>query len=77
MFCHKCKCCAAMWWSGFFALAFVGHAVRLVTRAQVQLGDWPVPMGLSIAIVIVAGLLSFILCKKGCGACNCSGPSKT
>ena len=76
MFCSKCKCCAAMWWSGFFALAAIGHATRLVARVPVQLGDWAVPMGLSVGVAVVAGLLSFFFCKKGCGACNCSSQNK-
>ena len=77
MFCGKCKCCAAMWWSGFFGLAAVAHVVRLAVRAQVQLGGWAVPMRFSMIIVIVAGLLSFFFCKKGCASCNCSGVSKS
>ena len=76
MFCHKCKCCVPMWWTGFFALAFIGHVVRLVARARVQLGNWPVPMGFSVVIAIIAGLLAFIFYKKACGACKCSEPSK-
>ena len=70
MFCTKCKCCAAMWWSGFFALAAVVHVVRLVARAEVQIGTFVVPMGVSIGVAIVAGTLSLIFCKKGCGACK-------
>ena len=76
MFCHKCKCSVAMWWSGFFALAALVHVVRLVVHIQVQLGSWMVPMGFSIIIVIIAGLLAFVFCKKGCAYCNCPGVSK-
>ena len=71
MFCSKCKCCGAMWWSGFFALAVIAHLIRLVTHTQVQLGSYLVPMNVSIGIVLVAGTLSFIFCKKGCGSCDC------
>jgi len=77
MFCHKCKCCKFAWWSGFFAFAAVVHMVRLIARVQVQIGSWSVPMGLSIAVAVVAGALSIILCKAGCGACGCSSGSKT
>jgi hypothetical protein len=72
MFCQKCKCCMFSWWSGFFALATGVHIVRLIARAQVQIGDWVVPMGLSIAVAVVAGILSFIFCKAGCKSCGCS-----
>jgi len=77
MFCHKCKCCNLSWLSGFFALAAVIHIVRLISRAQVQIGDWTVPMNVSIGVAIVAGVLSLILCKKSCASCNCSSPAKT
>ena len=72
MFCSKCKCCAAMWWSGFFALAAVAHVVRLIARAEVVVNGFTVPMSASIAVAVVAGILSFVFCKKGCGACGCS-----
>ena len=71
MFCHKCKCCSLMWWSGFFALASLVHIVRLISRIQVQVGIWVVPMQASIGVAIIAGLISLFLCKAGCGACNC------
>ena len=71
MFCRKCKCCVSMWWSGFFALAAVAHTLRLVAQVQAQLGSWSVPMGFSAGVVIVAGLVAFIFCKKGCAACDC------
>ena len=71
MFCSKCKCCSMMWWSGFFALAAVAHIVRLVVRPVIQINGWTAPMALSIGIVLVAGVLSFVFCEKGCGACGC------
>ena len=72
MFCHKCKCCSAMWWSGFFGLAAVAHVLRLVFRPDIQFNGVPVPAGFSIVIVAVAGALSFFFCKKACGACSCT-----
>ena len=77
MFCHKCKCCMPTWWSGFFALALVGHLLRLLFRAQVHIGQWAVPMRVSIGVVIVAGALSLILCKKGCASCTCASTTNT
>lgn len=76
MFCHKCKCCKNMWLSGFFALGAIVHALRFVARVPMQLANWPVPMALSVVVVVVAGALSFIFCKKGCGACSCSSAPK-
>ena len=77
MFCHnKCKCCLFSWLSGFFALATLAHIIRLITKAQVQVGDWAVPMSVSIAIVVVAGILSLTFCKMGCKACTCGTASK-
>ena len=72
MFCHKCKCCSMMWWSGFFGLAALMHTLRLIAQANVQVNGFTVPMTVSIAIAAVAAVLSFICCKKGCGACSCS-----
>ncbi len=64
MFQHnKCKCCAAMWWSGFFGLAMIGHMIRLIARAHMQVGTHVIPMGVSVLIAIIAGALSFIFCK--------------
>ncbi len=73
MFGHKCKCCKPIWWSGFFTLAAVGHLARLLFRAQVQIGQWAVPMRVSLGVVVVAGALSLILCKKGSVSCDCKG----
>ena len=72
MFCHKCKCCSLSWLSGVFALAAIVHIIRLIARAQVQVGDFVVPMNLSIVIAVVAGILSLVLCKMSCKACNCA-----
>ena len=72
MFCHKCKCCSLSWLSGVFALAAIVHIVRLVTRTQVQLNDFVVPMNLSVVIAVVAGILSLVLCKMSCKACTCT-----
>ncbi len=72
MFCHKCKCCVFSWLSGFFALASLIHIVRLIAKAQVQIGSFAVPMNVSILVAVIAGLLSLAFCRMGCKACNCS-----
>ena len=64
MFCHKCKCCSLSWLSGVFLLAAIVHIVRLIAKAQVQVGDFVVPMNLSIVIAVVAGILSLALDRK-------------
>ena len=77
MLCCLCKCCKAMWFSGFFALACLVHLVRLALQVQVRFGDWLVPMGLSVGVAVVAGLLSFFCCRMGCGSCGCSTTQQT
>ena len=72
----KCKCCCFSWLSGMFALACLVHTVRLVTGAQVQINATVIPMNVSLWVAVIAGILSFILCKKSCGACGCSGEAK-
>ena len=72
MLCHKCKCCTFSWLSGFFALAALVHLIRIITKSQLQVGDFAVSMNVSIVIVIVAGILSLILCKNACKSCGCS-----
>ncbi len=72
----KCRCCGFMWLSGFFALAAVVHAVRLVLKASVQIGEFAVPMSLSVGILVVAGVLSFVLARSGCGRCGCGAKLK-
>ena len=72
MFCTKCKCCSAMWWSGFFALAALMHIIRLIVRLDLQFGTFVVPMGASIGVASVGALLSFIFFKKGCESCGCA-----
>ena len=75
MFCHKCKCCNLSWLSGFFALAAIVHIIRLVMGTQVQINATVVPMNVSIGIAVVAGVLSFLLCKKSKAVCGCTvGP---
>ena len=76
MMCKKCKCCKFSWLSGMFALAAIVHVIRLISGAQVQINTVVIPMNASIAIAVVAGILSFILCKKSCGECGCSTETK-
>ena len=73
MLCHKCKCCYFSWLSGFFALASLMHIIRLVAQVDVTVGTFSPPMGLSVAVAVIAGGLSLFFCNLGCRACAC-GP---
>lgn len=42
---------------GIFGLIAVVHLVRLIQRWPVQVGEWSIPMGLSVAGVLVTGIL--------------------
>ena len=52
------KFCPAMWFSGFFALGFLVHALRLILGVPVSIGSQAIPMSVSVVVVIVAGALS-------------------
>ncbi len=43
-----------------FALVAIGHLVRLVSGASMNIGDWDVPMYVSIVGLVVPGGLSFL-----------------
>lgn len=62
--------CPAVWFSGFFGLGAVAHAVRLVFRVPVTVGSFEVPPALSAALVVVFTALSAgLLCaglKRPC-----------
>jgi hypothetical protein len=61
-----------MWLSGFFGLAVVAHVIRLVLGFTIQIGETAVPVSWSVAIVVIAGILSAVFYKMGCGNCGCS-----
>lgn len=51
--------------AGFiFGLAALVHFIRIVLGLSLKLGDWEVPMWLSILAVVVAGYLSIKLLKN-------------
>ena len=59
------KFCPATWFSGFFGLGALVHLVRLILRIPLTLGDFQVPLGLSLVLVIVLGGLSLGLLYVG------------
>lgn len=59
------KFCPALWFSGFFGLGFIVHLVRLISGVTVTVGDRPIPMATSLAIVVVFGTLSILLLFAG------------
>ncbi len=68
----KCKCCCYAWFSGFFGLAAIGHAIRLGLRVPVHLGSHSVPLRVSLIVMIVTGVLSFFFCRRSCAVCSCT-----
>lgn len=56
--CDGKKFCPAIWFSGFFALGFLVHLLRLVLQVPLSIWDKPVPMATSVGVVIVFGVLS-------------------
>ena len=67
----KCRCCCFAWFSALVALGVVAHVARLLTGAELQVGNFAVPMNLSIVVAIGAGTLSIVFCYLGCQSCNC------
>ena len=59
------KFCPATWFSGFFGLGALVHLGRLILRIPLTVGDFQVPLGLSLALVIVLGGLSLGLLYLG------------
>lgn len=43
--------------SAVFAIFAIGHILRLFNHAQVTIGTYHVPMGVSVAALIIAGAL--------------------
>ena len=58
---HEKKVCPATWFSGFFGLAALVHLIRLLLRLSVTLGNFAVPMSLSVLVFLVAGAISLFL----------------
>lgn len=56
----------AVWFSGFFGIAAILHALRVLFQLPVVIGTWQVPVRISLVIAIVFGLISLGLLKGGC-----------
>lgn len=61
----------AVWFSGFFGLAALVHLVRLLFQVPLVVGGRPVPMAVSVIVVLVAGILSLRLFSVGRGGGSC------
>lgn len=71
------KLCIPIWFSGFFGLGALVHLARLILRFPLVIGDFEVPMGLSLAIAIIAGALSIgLLCLACRPSCCAHGETK-
>ena len=55
---HPHKICPAVWFSGFFGLGALVHLARLLLRISLVVAGHPIPMGASLALVVVFGGLS-------------------
>jgi hypothetical protein len=53
--------------SAIFALVALLHVYRLITHFQIILGAHTIPMWVSIAGVVIAGGLSWMLCREARG----------
>ena len=47
-----------------FVLASLGHLARFALGWEMVINGWPVPMEMSLATVIVAGFLAFMLWRE-------------
>ena len=57
--------CPAVWFSGFFGLGALVHLVRLLLRFPLIVGDFEVPLAMSLVLAIVLGGLSVGLLYVG------------
>ncbi len=55
---EKAKFCPAMWLSGFFGLGAVIHLVRSVFGFGLVVAGRDIPVGTSVVLALVLGLLS-------------------
>ena len=60
------KFCLAIWFSGFFGLGALVHLVRSFLKFPLIVGDFEVPLALSVTLAVVLGALSLVLLYVGC-----------
>lgn len=53
--------------SAIFALMALAHIYRLITHFQIVIGSHALPMWVSIVGIIIAGGLSWMLCREARG----------
>ena len=53
--------------SAIFALMSLAHLYRLFTNFQIVIGSHVIPMWVSIAGIVIAGGLSWMLCREARG----------
>ncbi len=54
----KSKFCPAMWFSGFFGLGALVHAIRFVARFSIALNGQEIPLSVSGLLALVFGIFS-------------------
>ena len=47
-----------------FAVGAIAHLVRLLFAVEIQIGDWSIPMWLSMFGILIAVVLSAVLFKE-------------
>lgn len=74
------KFCPAMWFSGFFALGAIVHAVRYLMHFSIAVNGEEIPLQASGFIVLILGFLSvgllIVSLKRPCGTNKESGCCK-
>ena len=60
-----------VWFSGVFGAGAIAHILRLVFRVPVTIGNFQVPMELSVWVAVAAVVLSLAL--LGVCPCCCAG----
>lgn len=65
----------ATWFSGFFALGALAHAVRAALDVPLVVNNFAIPVSMSVAIAVIFGMLSIgllylVACRHKSGACQ-------
>ncbi len=54
----KNKFCPAVWFSGFFGLGALAHAIRFITRFSLAVNGREIPLSISGLVAVVLGIFS-------------------
>ena len=65
-----------IWFSGVFGAGAIIHILRLLFQVPVTIGNYQMPMSLSMWVALIAGMLSLSLlgfCPCSCMSNKCGG----